>query len=81
MAILSTMSTPFPVSDHFLAYHSTVCSKKKKKRKNKGKYNRYILYLTQKCYKIVILSTLTFPLIIVPNITPYQYIDIFFTLF
>ena len=78
MAILSTMSTPFPISDHFLAYHSTVCYKKKK---SKGNYNRYILYLTQKCYKIVIFSTLSFPLIIVPNIIPYQYIDIFFTLF
>lgn len=54
MAIVSIMSTPFPISDHcyyFLAYHLIVCYKKKK---SKDKCNRYILYLTQKCYKIVI---------------------------
>lgn len=53
MAILSTISTPFPVSDHcyyFLDCHSIVYYKKE----SKGKYNTYMLYLTQKCYKIII---------------------------
>lgn len=79
ISVISTLSTPFLIGDHFyyfLFYHSVVSYK------SKQIHIFLFSFLHKSVIKYSLLCILIFSILtIIPNITPYQHTEIFFILF